>query len=398
MNILESIVSAFSSVFSNKMRSILTMLGIIIGISSVIMITSIGGGVKQSTTEQFSQMGLDAIVVSVKSGTELKYGDYLTRDDEATLKLSENVTYVSPYYMSSASSKLKNPNETKRASITGTTYEYMYTQPVEMYYGRFIIDIDDKNKSEVAVIDEKFAESIFGTEDAVGQKVTFSFRNASKTVDVIGICKSTYYGPFYDGPATVYMPLSTLMDYNGATTVSGYYLAVKDKDKADTTVNEIARLLEIKHRNKDKYNIQNLMLQADIMGNVMGYLTTFIALVAGISLLVGGIGVMNIMLVTVTERTREIGIRKSLGATNGNIKFQFLIEAMILTLIGGIIGLITGFTGGSVLGGFIDISPVLSPGAVILTVTVSSAIGLIFGVYPASKAAKLDPIDALRYE
>ena len=398
MNLFESIISAFASVFSNKMRSILTMLGIIIGISSVIMITSIGGGVQKSTTDQFAQLGLDAIVVSVKGGIELKSSDYLKREDEAVLRLPENVSYVSPVISASATAKLKNPAETKRATIIGTTYEYMYTQPVEIYHGRFIADIDDANRSDVIVIDHILAGAVFGREDVVGQKITFSFRNGSKTFDIVGICKGEDFGAMYDMPASAYIPVSTLMDYYNLTNVSSFYVSVKNKEAAETTVKEISRLLEVKHKNKDKYNIQNLMRQADIAGQVMGYITTFIAFVAAISLLVGGIGVMNIMLVTVTERTREIGIRKSLGATNGNIKFQFLIEATILTLLGGLIGLGLGYAGGMAIGSLMGIVPVVSPQAVALTIVVSSAIGIVFGVYPAGKAAKLDPIEALRYE
>jgi len=215
---------------------------------------------------------------------------------------------------------------------------------------------------------------------------------------VIGVTKSDDYSELFDMPAAIYMPVTTLMALYNAQTVGAIYVTVKDSSEMDAAARQLARLLSLRHNNKDRYAASNLMNQMDQINDILGKVTAFVGLIAGISLFVGGIGVMNIMLVTVTERTREIGIRKSLGATRGNIQFQFLIEAVVLAATGGVIGIVLGCAGGFILGHFIGITPIVSAASVALTVLISAAVGIIFGVYPASRAAALDPIEALRYE
>jgi len=398
LNLFESIGTAFSSVLANKMRSILTMLGIIIGISSVIMITAIGEGVQKQTGDQLAQLGLDAIQISMNGTGTTRASDQLTLADAELVKASKNVQYAAPVVTARGTTKLRKPGETKSCNLNGVTAEYKFAQPVELVHGRFIINSDVENRSAVVLIDEVLATKVFGRTDVVGERISVTVRDSVRELGIIGVVKGIEMGPFYDPPATLYLPITTVMRYQNVEHVGSMYVTIYDQEQAKQTISEMSTLLSRQHGNTDKYTIYNMKDQADMLGDVMGYITSFVALVAGISLVVGGIGVMNIMLVTVTERTREIGIRKSLGATDGNIQFQFLVEAMILSIIGGIIGILLGYFGSFVISLFVDVTPVMSPPIIIGTVLVSSAVGIVFGVYPASKAAKLDPIEALRYE
>ncbi len=380
------------------MRSILTMLGIIIGISSVIMITSIGAGFQRSTQEGFSKLGFERIQINVKYDEELKMSDYLTLEDIKTVRSHPEVKYASSIWQTGGNVKLKGEEETERCYFIGSDEQYRYVQPVELKYGRFITEQDVDNKSYVAVIDEELSKKALGRSNGVGGKIKVSFWSGSAELTVIGVVKTEEFNPLFSMPSYVYLPVSAIMDVYNTDIVDGFYVTAKDRSKMDRMAVELVKLLEANHGNQNKYRAENLMNQIDEINQIVSGITGFVGLVAAISLVVGGIGVMNIMLVTVTERTREIGIRKSLGATNGNINFQFLIEAMILTALGGIIGIVLGYVGGFALGGFIKVKAIVSIPTVIATVLASSAIGIVFGVYPAGKAAKLDPIEALRYE
>ena len=398
MNLFESIASAFASVFANKMRSILTMLGIIIGIGSVIMITSVGEGVQKQTNDQLMQLGLDAVQVSMNGSKLPKSGDYLKLEDAELLKASKNVEYSAPVAAARGTTELREPGKVKDCTISGVTAEYKYAQPLDIVFGRFILDSDVTNRSGVVIIDEHLARKVFGQANAVGEKITVTMRDSARELMIVGITKGVELGPFFEQPAQLYMPITTVMRFQNEESVNQIYVTIKDQAQAKNTISELSLLLSKQHHNEDMYSIYNMKDRADMLNDVMGYITSFVALVAAISLIVGGIGVMNIMLVTVTERTREIGIRKSLGATDGNIQFQFLVEAMILSVIGGLIGILLGYFGSFIISLFVDVVPVMSPPIIIGTVLISSLIGIIFGVYPAGKAAKLDPIEALRYE
>lgn len=398
MNIFESLTSAFSSVLANKMRSTLTMLGIIIGIGSVIMITSIGDGVKKQTQDQLAAMGAESIAISVKSSPSNKNSDYFTLSDRDLLMISDNVTCAVPLYQTSGTAARRDPSKTSEVYIGGTSEDYRNVQVVTMLYGRFLVEADITNKSGVIVIDDKLAKHVFGRDDVVGEKISISMRNGVKQFDIVGVSEDTNSSPLYETASVVYVPITTLLDYFGTDRFGNYYVLVADQSKANQTIQEMNLLLEQKHNNKDKYSFQNFRDMLAQVDEVLNIVTMFVALVAAISLVVGGIGIMNIMLVTVTERTREIGIRKSIGATNGNILFQFLLEAVILTVIGGILGIALGYLGSYVVSLLAPIEPAMSPVIIVGTVLISSLIGIVFGVYPANKAAQLDPIEALRYE
>jgi len=398
MDIIEVFRSALSSVLGNKMRSVLTMLGIIIGIGAVIMITSIGSGFQATVTGEFERLGMNGVQLSMNFNKEILNSDRLTLDDCDLVRAHPSVQYVAPLWQSNGSVRLKNPAETERFFAIGTTGDYRFTQPIDLLHGRFIIDNDVDNASRVAVIDSNLSMKIFGRVDSVGGKITVSFWSMSMELTVIGVMKADQMSAMFSIPSIMYMPVTTIMRLYSTEYLDNIYFTVFDTDRIDQVSKEIIRLLEIKNDSHDKYQMQNLLQAMDSVNSVLGNITAFISLVAAISLIVGGIGVMNIMLVTVTERTREIGIRKSLGATDGNIQFQFLVEAIVLTAIGGVLGIILGYTGGFYIGAAVGLMAIVSVPTVVGTVLISAAIGIVFGVYPARKASQLNPIDALRYE
>ncbi len=398
MNVFESILSAFYSLTSNKMRSILTMLGIIIGISAVIMITSIGIGFQNSMRENIEGMGLDGLQLYAKRDKELQQSDYLTLDDTKILKSHPNVKNVSSYFWNRAHFELRNPEETEPVSVIGVTSEYNKIQNIKIKYGRFLTEQDIENNSYVVIIDEGLSTKIFGRQNSIGESIRAKFWFGTVDLTVVGITEQDDLGMLFSMESSAYIPVSTIMEMHNWYMVDYFFITLKDKTLTEKTALELTKLIEIAHQNEDMYYLTPIMQGADEIYAILSGITLFVAIVAFISFIVGGIGVMNIMLVTVTERTREIGIRKSLGATNGNITFQFLVEAIILTTLGGIIGIVLGYSGAFAVSGAINIVPSIYFPIVIGSVLASSIVGIIFGVYPAMKAAKLDPIEALRYE
>jgi putative ABC transport system permease protein len=375
------------------------MLGIIIGISAVIMITSMGQGFQASINEQFAKMGAVGLEVSVKYDEVINDGDRLTLDDVDLLQTHPSVADTAPYGTLLGKVKMKNPAETSNVYFVGTNENFKDVQGVEISKGRFLIQSDVSGAAAGIVIDSNLAKKIFGRTDAVGKTIHADFETGGSDLTVVGVYDTVDFGSsMFEMPSIAYIPITTLQRIDNGDYIEAVYVNVRDKETIDRTALEISKLLSLRHNNENKYNVQNLLQQIDSVNDLLATVTSFVGLVAAISLFVGGIGVMNIMLVTVTERTHEIGIRKSLGATNGNIRFQFLVEAMILTVIGGLVGIVLGYLGGSALGSVVDLKPVVSVPTVALTVIVSSVIGIVFGVYPAGKAAKLDPIEALRHE
>ena len=407
MQIGENIKSAFKNVFGNKMRTLLTMLGIIIGIASVIAITSVGNGSQKEIESQFDDMGVGRMTVTLRSNSprDMFTSDALTLEDYELLKDLPGIKYISPTYSASYYSvKLLDPRETNTASITGVGADYYDIMAPELLYGEYIDQSDVDNKSSVAVITDTTAKKVFGycDESVINEKISIKSWKGTKKYTVIGIVENenaqteSQYEDEY--PESIIMPISSAQRLFNEKTLTNITLVAEDADNTDALGNMIIAALDNFHNTSEKYNCESTTEQLEAMNDVTGTVTLLISGVAAISLVVGGIGVMNIMMVTVTERTREIGIRKSIGARNRDIMLQFVVEAIILTFMGGLLGIIVGIGGGFAVGAIMGVESAVSLDSVLIAVGISAAIGIIFGVYPARKAARLDPIEALRYE
>lgn len=401
MNFLESFKIALESIMANKMRSFLTMLGIIIGISSVIAIVSLGQGGQSAVTDEFNKIGATTVTINIDT-TKAQQSDYFTLKDAAQIKNDvSTIKYVSPIVQERGLAVTDTAS--KNSTITGSTIDYADIQNYDIVYGRYFNEMEQNEGKAVAVIDENAAKELFGYSDAVGKTMNIGPGNAGKKVTIIGIKASSamFGGGPPNMPISVDVPITLLQTiYSSNFQINSLTLAADSKDDSEDAGNGAVSILESRHNNRGKsiYTASNLFQQLDQINKVLGIFTSFIGAVAAISLVVGGIGVMNIMLVSVTERTREIGIRKAIGATTQNIMVQFLTESVIISLIGGIIGMIIGIGGAELAGMAVNVVPVVSPVVVIVAILFSSAVGIFFGIYPAKKAAALDPIEALRYE
>jgi putative ABC transport system permease protein len=403
MNLLESFRMATATLFANKMRSSLTMLGIIIGNASVIAMVGVGEGAKNLASEQFESLGPNVLFV-VPGSEEERRTTFNTpktlvwTDAIAIAEQVPTVKEVAPQVTSNELITYRNRNANEE--VVGTTPEYLTTRSFEVAQGRFISDTDVDRNQRVAVLGAEIAEKFFPGQNPLGKKI----RVKNINLEIIGVleAKGAFLGSNQD--LTVYLPLTTMANQivgetsPYGTQVTFISIAAKDEDSINAAQLQIENLLRLRHQitNKDDFSVRTQKDVLEIVGTISGGLTVLLAAIAGISLLVGGIGVMNIMLVAVTERTKEIGLRKAIGAKESDILWQFLIEATILSAAGGAIGTVVGVTGIILVGAFSPLAPTISPVAILLAVGVSGAIGLSFGVFPARSAAKLDPIVALR--
>jgi putative ABC transport system permease protein len=403
MNIFESVKSALSSIKANKMRAFLTMLGIIIGISSVITIVSLGQGGQSTITSEFEKLGSASVTVKV-SGSEAQSTDYMTLEDVKQIKQKlESIKYASPSYQ--LQGVVISENKSKNAFMRGGSPDLAYINNTEIIFGRYFNEKEYEQGTAVGIIDENDALTLFGYSDVVGESIKIGQGTLMKKMTIVGVEKGIS-SPFGSGrnsgkPIIVTAPVTCLSTLQSSEfKVSSMTVVATSQENSEAVGNGTIKMLELRHNNRGKeiYSADNALAMLEQINSILGIFTAFISAVAAISLLVGGIGVMNIMLVSVTERTREIGIRKAVGATTTVIMMQFLIESVILSSIGGIIGMILGIFGAEIIGAFAGITPVISWASIVGSILFSSAVGVFFGIYPAKKAAELDPIDALRYE
>ena len=401
----ELLKMAALSLIANKLRTLLTMLGIIIGVAAVIAMVSVGMGVKKNVVDSISRLGSNLLMVmpgsSNRGGVRGAAGSVitLTYDDAKAIKEKiKDVSYVSPTVQGSY--QVVYGHENWNTTVTGVIPEYVDIQSLTLKSGLFFTEHDVEVRSRVAVIGTTVASNLFGEVNPVGKKIRVG--NAPYTV--IGLLASKGQSNMgQDQDDVVLIPLTTAQErLIGITYVRSINVQVSDSDKMDQVQAQIETLLRQRHRIKkdaeDDFNVRNLTSLMETMSETTTMITLLLGSVAGISLIVGGIGIMNIMMVSVTERTREIGIRKAIGATYSNVMLQFLIESTMISVIGGIIGIFLGIGLARAISQFGNFTTVISALSIVVSFGFSLFVGIVFGMLPARKAARLDPIDALRYE
>ena len=405
MQLFQTISMAFKAIAGNKVRSFLTMLGVIIGVMSVIVLVAIGQGTTASVTESISSMGTNLLTVNImtrsvggKGGargmtasSNSKGTVILKLDEILELEQDESIAYVSPTCTGSLTVKAGSTNTT--ASVMGVlpAYQYNINQGVEQ--GRYIIDADVDNRSAVCVIGVDLAQELFGNTNVVGNTVYIDGRKFK----IVGVLESKGTSMTGSSDESIVLPFTLAQRMLESTTISSIYVSAVDSLSVDAAQEVVERFLYKKYQNESTYSVMNQTQMLETANETASTLSLMLGGIAGISLLVGGIGIMNIMLVSVTERTREIGIRKAIGAKRRNILLQFLIESVVISGLGGLLGLVLGYGLMHVLENYVGMSLSMSLGVAQLAIAFSMAVGVIFGLYPANKASCLKPIDALHY-
>lgn len=421
MSIWENIKIAVFSIRTNMMRSILTMLGIIIGVASVIAIITVGNGGKDFVVDLMSDMSSGAVSIQVSTGAS--ESERITKEDIEDIKKIETIKYASPldYKIGSAFTD----NESAMCLALSGNEDLSKVMNISMRRGRFFTEEENKNGSKVCVITELGALAMFNKIDCTGEYINFKLSGQTVKLQIIGVTSADLSASTSSANSSVSMfsqansssasdnpmmaigsqmiaivtPITVTDNISGNSgNYDMLYVMAADEENADTVGNAAKNILYAKHGNfgSDVYTVMNMEAYTEMVNKIINVFTTFVAGISAIALLVGGIGVMNIMLVSVTERTREIGIRKALGAKTSTIMFQFLTESIILCVIGGLVGFIIGVLMAAGVAEFAGITIKIEATTILIAVGFSSAVGIFFGLYPARKAAKMLPIEALR--
>ncbi len=399
MNLWESIKMAVKTLSANKLRSTLTVLGIVIGNASVVAVIGIGQGAQTFTQEKVESLGANLLYVfvslqDVEGGTE-ESSQLVLSDAEAIAAQAPAVKVVSPTISSSI--QLTYQSRNTKVTVQGVTPAFLQARNMQVANGRFFDEIAQQQNALVVVLGSELAQKLFDRKNPVGQEIQIG----NQSFQVVGVLqrKGAFLGVNPDADAHV--PITTMANQllgrkvPQGLPIDQIEVSAKNRQSIRAAAFQITNILTRLHGKKDFSVVANKSVQ-DLLGQLAGVLSLMLAAIAGVSLLVGGIGIMNIMLVSVTERTKEIGLRKALGATERAILMQFLIEAIILSIAGGAIGITFGIASTIAIGLLSPLKPVVPPIAIVLATSVSGSIGLIFGVVPARQAAKLDPIVALR--
>lgn len=401
MSIIEAFLISFQAIWSNKLRSILTMLGLIIGISSVVTIVSLGNATQSSIEEELSSLGVNSVYIYYEKDTQIMPSERFTFSDINYIEknFKDTVLYATPG-VSRPGVVLSDISESGLV-FNASTINTSKAEDLELVNGRFLNEFDINGYKKNIVIDSELADELFGLEEVSGNKILIRTGNTTNAYNIVGVYQKTESLGGYS-EAAAYIPYTTM---DMMFKLEGEMDVIKvtfNNSVGDINIEKeyIINAIERSNNNlgEGKYTTFSAEDLIETVSSSLGMVTLFISAIAAISLIVGGIGVMNIMLVSVTERTREIGIRKALGAQYTDIMMQFLIEAVTLSLLGGFIGSIFGAVLTTNIGKLISINAALSVDALILAVIFSTSIGIFFGIYPANKAAKLDPIEALRHE
>ena len=429
MLIWENVKLAFQALLANKMRALLTMLGIIIGIGAVIAIMTVSSSLTNSISDSFQEMGANNITVGLKQTSNttetrsngLKFGaanrnstvekeDLITDDMLSELKteFSDKIDAIA-ISETVASGTVHDGSNTANISISGINSEYFASDDVTLLAGRRLTSEDNTGKKKVIMISDKVVDQIFDgdSQKALSQKIQVEIDGIYYQYYVVGVYKYESNNSFSsssdeDITTTAYIPILTGKAQTHSDEGYQQFTVVTKSgiDSVSAFATQIENFFAPYYSSNEDYKVSTTTMESmtESMSDMIGTVSIAISFIAGISLLVGGIGVMNIMLVSITERTREIGTRKALGAKNSSIRFQFIIESMILCLIGGILGILAGFLLGAIAASILGYSAAVPVAAIIIAVGFSMIIGIFFGYYPANKAARMDPIEALRYE